>query len=66
MEYDKSWVENEIKRIVDDIDTIYRHLNMNLNNAIAEHNKDDEIYFEDIINELNDAVDILRGAYTLV
>lgn len=66
MEYDKSWVENEIKRIVDDIDTIYRHLNMNLNNAIAEHNKDDEIYFEDIINELNDAVDILHGAYTLV
>lgn len=66
MEYDKSWVENEIKRIIDDIDTIYRHLNMNLNNAIAEHNKDDEIYFEDIINELNDATDILHGAYTLV
>lgn len=63
---DKAWAKNELKEVVDKLNTIYDYLDSILIDAYNNDDDDMRFYIDDIMDKVNDGMDFSYQAYVSI
>lgn len=63
---DKAWVKNELKEVVDKLNTIYDYLDSISMDAYNNDDDDMRFYIDDIMDKVNDGMDFSYQAYVSI